>query len=408
MKYIRNRSIQLLTPTIVMGGFMFLIIFSGTLNYHLLHEIYGWQIYANIYRATMYYNCGIGCMFLGSIFIFNYLSKRSKLSKYYFVWDIKSIRRVIVILFVLSTFGTIAGIIRMGTIPLLIREGVGLERTEYLIRMGIFSKLWFMNILVVILSAIYLSINVRKNYAVIAIFLLSIAQAMILAARYHVLLGLAASVFIYNQYRRKFKLIELIIFSILVLVLAVIITDVREGRFGTAYAPYYERIIRHSFPEFRDFARTTDYTQKTGNYLHGKTFVPAIITFFPRQMYEALGMDKSVLMKEFSSASYVSNLWGAKGGIRVGLLGELYINFGLPGILIGMVIFGVFIGFLDYKITTREKLDARISIDCLFWSILLYAVLGQIDCIAWLIYYYGVLLALIYLICRKKVYIRSK
>ena len=392
-------SIQLLTPTIVMSGFMFLFMLGGILRALIVS-----QAYLDIMPAAIVlFSYGIICMLLGSIFAFKLLSILYKNNtSHYFVWDMRRLRGVIILLFVLATLGTVGAIVRIGYIPMLVEGGIGLERSVAATRMGWANKLWSINVIVPILSVIYLCISMRKNYAIITIFLLSVLQLTILGARIYFILALTVSLFIYNQYRKKLNIAKVSLLLISFLMLSAVYVEIREGLYGFTSRPIYERILYNSFTEFREFARVVDYTSTTGNYLHGYTFVNTITTIIPRQFYTIVGKDKSAIISRFSSARYLAKLYNARGGLRAGLLGELYINFGLYGLLIGMIILGMLVGFLDYKVASRERFDARISFYFLFLSCLLYAIIGQIEWVIWYTYQFGAFLLLTYFICRKR------
>ncbi|MDB5440505.1 MAG: hypothetical protein JWM33_2932 [Caulobacteraceae bacterium] len=95
---------------------------------------------------------------------------------------------------------------------------------------------------------------------------------------------------------------------------------------------------------------------KTGyvGYLHGKSIMDGFIAVIPR----ALWPDKPVYG---GSSDLVRNMTGLDLAINtswgVGQVMEFYINFSLPGLIIGFLIFGMVLGWLDRKAAQALRTD---------------------------------------------------
>lgn len=84
-------------------------------------------------------------------------------------------------------------------------------------------------------------------------------------------------------------------------------------------------------------------------------------------------------------------------GIRIGLLGEFYINFRFYGFLF-MYFIGLFVGFLQKKINNLNITDYRFAFYLLFYAIAVYGLIGQINAIGSLMsnYFYLFLFLLLF------------
>jgi hypothetical protein len=99
---------------------------------------------------------------------------------------------------------------------------------------------------------------------------------------------------------------------------------------------FYDRyLVSHDLGEFREFVITIEGVPKAVDFQHGRTFlsiIPGIPVRTGGQLYSST----------FFGAQYASGT-----SISPSLLGELYMNFGLGGILGGMAVFGLLIGLVE-------------------------------------------------------------
>jgi oligosaccharide repeat unit polymerase len=95
------------------------------------------------------------------------------------------------------------------------------------------------------------------------------------------------------------------------------------------------------------------------DYMYGKSFLYLLGNLIPRQ---SEGSEKEILGLDLQ----LKELWfqGRPGGGRPPtLMGEFYINFGSAGVMVGMLLFGIFCGYLYKLLKWRENV----------WGILVYA-----------------------------------
>ena len=88
-------------------------------------------------------------------------------------------------------------------------------------------------------------------------------------------------------------------------------------------------------------------------------------------------------------------------GLRVGIIGEFYVNFGFWGIFL-MYFIGVLVKYLYVRMLTLPMLDIRFVFSIIFFSILVYALIGQINAISSSIANFVFILIFILIIAKRK------
>jgi oligosaccharide repeat unit polymerase len=98
---------------------------------------------------------------------------------------------------------------------------------------------------------------------------------------------------------------------------------------------YYNYVNKHEIGEFRDFVVTLNGVPSRLPFQHGRTYLALIPGApFPTASY-------------LFSTTFYSELYVKGTGIPTPLPGELYLNFGLWGIFVGMALFGVFLAAIQ-------------------------------------------------------------
>jgi hypothetical protein len=304
------------------------------------------------------------------------------------------------VLAIIGLIGTIGSILNLGFVPILV-EGAGEKR--YFADMG-FSRVWALNIPAsVFLFSKYL--KQKKRYDLF-IFLIVISQNALFIVRYNFVFSSIACLILYATYKKiSFRLI---LSGFLVLISFVIFNSLylqqRSGqqgllnkRGGGSLNAFQTNFLYKTFNEFRQLnVLINTYEDK----LYGETFLAIPVSFFPTPFLNALGIDKQAI-KQTNSAIILASETGAPGGLRTGLAGEFYINFGFWGALC-MFIVGYILGYLDNIFHKLNPNDIRKIFVIIFQVILIYgSLIGQIDAIA-TSFAINILLLLILLIFTRK------
>ncbi len=149
----------------------------------------------------------------------------------------------------------------------------------------------------------------------------------------------------YNEGR--VSLFKLGIGCLFLLLMAVLLENLRQGAYDPLYATsklFFNFFYGNNFSDVRDFAWILSYWD--GEFLYGKSYCAALISFIPRVF--------SPLREEWSFSMYTNNLLNfdpeVMPGLRPGLFGEPYLNFGLFGVIFFGWIFGFYLRYTDHQI----------------------------------------------------------
>jgi hypothetical protein len=106
-----------------------------------------------------------------------------------------------------------------------------------------------------------------------------------------------------------------------------------------------EILYGDNFSDVRDFAWVLSRWDR--EELHGKSYIAGALGFIPRELIS--------YREEYSIATYVNRFLGfekdSHGGLRPGMFGEAFLNFGLPGVVVQSFLLGIILG------EVRARLD---------------------------------------------------
>jgi oligosaccharide repeat unit polymerase len=98
---------------------------------------------------------------------------------------------------------------------------------------------------------------------------------------------------------------------------------------------YYNYLAKHELGQFRDFVVTLEGVPERLDFQHGVTFLSVLPGVpFPTSSY-------------LFSITFFPELYAKGTGIPTPLPGELFMNFGLWGIILGMALFGFVLGVIE-------------------------------------------------------------
>jgi hypothetical protein len=124
------------------------------------------------------------------------------------------------------------------------------------------------------------------------------------------------------------------------LLLAVYLGDVREGQYNllrTGATLGFRLFYGNNFSDLRDFAWVKSYWD--GQYFLGWTQAAGLLAFIPSAL--------SPFRAEWNLGVVTTTLVGqdplVNPGLRVGLFGESFFNFGIPGVLLAGFLYGYFV-----------------------------------------------------------------
>jgi hypothetical protein len=97
---------------------------------------------------------------------------------------------------------------------------------------------------------------------------------------------------------------------------------------------------------------------------------------FPKQVWQAFNINKEKL-SNFGSAAIMRDIFGAIAGIRIGIIGEGFINFGYLGIILVPLLSGILFGVLENIFLSLRCFDVKEIIVAFAISIMMYLPLAQ-------------------------------
>lgn len=116
---------------------------------------------------------------------------------------------------------------------------------------------------------------------------------------------------------------------------------------------YYDYVGRsHEVGQFRDFLITFEGVPKVLDYRYGETFLSLI----PRAPFPTGGY--------VYSTTFYRDFYASGTSVSTPLPGELYMNFGLPGVLAGMLLFGAVLGLLEAHRRRRPADYGPLAVYC--------------------------------------------
>lgn len=109
--------------------------------------------------------------------------------------------------------------------------------------------------------------------------------------------------------------------------------------------------------EFDNYNEVFNMVENDG-YLGGSTLIPLITLPIPRSILPSKDeyLTAGNYFKEYHNHHHI------RVGERMGYLGEFYLNFGIPGIIIGMMIIGFFAAFLDKGVNLKSSISVYLYI----------------------------------------------
>ncbi|MHA1381217.1 MAG: O-antigen polymerase [Candidatus Helarchaeota archaeon] len=403
-----------------MPSFYLFLFFSVIPIFGSLGYIYGYKQFFNNYlgivnldlnnalnlwlKGFLFFMVGIY-----SIYIINWnIKKKKKQKKYtikYTTWNWNTFNFIIFLFFGISFIFTIITIWKIGYIPML-KGNIGKERFFFSdIAGGWNYKLARLWMIVYMLSFIKLlrnikiekTLNLKKNAFLFLILFSSIFLDSIYGDRIRLLILFFFSIIVINKGIKRIKLSYFIFFCLIIMLVFNFVYYYRQGSVGIVnYSSVYTKLIFHSFAEYRSFAFTIQYYPNY-EYLYGETFVATLASLFPKQVWTILGQNKEN-MRLKSSANIMKKIHKSFAGIRIGIFGIAFINFGNLGLIFIPFLFGILFGILENMLIYIQIFNVKFLIIVFALSLLMYLPLCQLNDISELFIFnlYFIILSIIF------------
>lgn len=180
-------------------------------------------------------------------------------------------------------------------------------------------------------------------YVIVALFL-----SLTAGTRGAVLNSILMFVFMYfninNKNASKVNLFKISIVGLLLLTAAMYLGEARQGEyhFITAMINSWDKVFYgNNFSDLRDFAWVMAYWD--GEFLYGKTIFSGLLAFVPSSLLH-LRSEWGLGIFTVSTIGYDTSV---HPGLRPGIFGESFFNFGIPGVCVFGFIYGCAINLIS-------------------------------------------------------------
>jgi oligosaccharide repeat unit polymerase len=274
-----------------------------------------------------------------------YIPLAKNLPKFNMRWNEKRVVVLAVVFSFIGTAGYIFAITRSGGFYEFVSTLQGRSLLTESKSQVFAASLVLVNVAATILGAYYFKVK-KLGVLFLACLALSIGFGLLQGGRASVLLICLALFVMYHYLRTPRRihvtrdLLATCVFALINIVVVVILGTLRKAlqmnrvEEVTGFGDIGNRFLEE-FSQFDWFAIIIDKTPDVIHYQYGRTFLDYFLQFVPRLIWP----DKPVPIEY----AVTTLLTGVESGSPFTIIGELYLNFQWPGIMLGMFIFGVFV-----------------------------------------------------------------
>lgn len=311
---------------------------------------------------TLLYSIGTVSFFAGVMLGWFLLPKSNR--NVLILWDHRRMVLLLSLSLVLATVGTTLAFSRIGYVPLL-RFDISDVRVDYFKTVGPlatrFSNHWPVPAL--LSSMLFFIERDKTKYIYLCITVVCAMGTLFYAQRTGLVWVLSVFGLMYFKVARpRFLHLLPVAGAAIVLVYGLMIQA--EYRSGLYAGDSENRIVKHTFFEWSQYAIVVTEAFTDSKYLGWKIFAGPFLTFIPRQIFTLLGYDKGALMQEYSAVLYYGREFEELYGVRVTPIGEAFAAYGLPGVILQMLLLGLLFGALEREYFRLDKCDARLCLVC--------------------------------------------
>lgn len=295
-----------------------------------------------------------------------------------FVWNWGRVRLLTYSMLILCLAGTYVSIQRIGFVPLFQGDPESLRFTFPAIA-GIWLRFSTqLGILVALMAGVQVCAR-RSNVSTWAAGICGILCASMYGNRFFAALPVGVILLLWDQVRSR---VSIRIVAIAFLVGVPLLALLGYWRYQSAPVNVLSPLMVVLFGtlmEFRDLGWTMEYYSGGHPLLHGSTLGGLFMPFLPSPIWSALGVDKATVYAHSNAVVLGQQMWQLTPQ-RVGLYGELFMNFGWLGAFVGALIYGGLLAYVDRRFgVLRSAEPVRAAVLAIVAVALIYAQIGQWD-----------------------------
>jgi len=357
------------------AGFGFLMTLFGVGSYWATIQLY--PLYrVNIERAAWFVAVCTAAALTALVAVGRLQAHRGHNAKRPLQWDWFRLRAVTYVVFMIAVVGTVITIRRIGYVPILTGDPTS-ARADFREIAGAWYRVSMLGGVVTLLVSAQAAAR-QATPVLYAIGVASLGLVGLYGPRFFVALPVGVALLLWDRVRAPLKLsraVTLIAFAAPLLAFAGYWRDRNQsvlllGPLGLS--------LYGTLGEFRDLGWALDYYGFGDRFLNGRTLGSVIVPILPTQAWSALGIDKAAIYSQ-NSASLLADAMGQPTAQRIGAYGELFMNFGWSGAILGAVLYGLALAYLDDRLRRVQSGDVRGVFLALALATALFAQIGQLN-----------------------------
>lgn len=263
----------------------------------------------------------------------------------------------------------------VGGIPVFIPDYYREARTELMAGKGYFYfialSVWPVSLLIINL---YIYLKTKPSFllksALAVLFCLTITILVLNVERGVFIAFLGYMIVNYHYLVKKLNVKKIIIIFLIMVFLAGFGGYLRTAQWSEKEWLFWNVLLLEALPEFDSYIEVIRVVPEHLELQMGRTIIPILTIPIPR----ALLPDKDdfkpagVVFKEFFGHEYI------RVGERMTIIGELFMNFHIFGVIAGMFLFGLLTMFIEKKFYPKTKNPVNV----LFYTLILMTLVSQV------------------------------
>jgi hypothetical protein len=379
-------------------AFGFAMTLVGSANYWAATELYP-SYRVEIERAAYFVAVCTGASILAIVVVSRVLRRRSRVEGVALVWDWPRLRLFTYLLFLVSLVGTVISVQRIGYIPILTGDPTS-ARVDFPSIGGIWYRLSMLGGAVAMLTGTLAAAR-QAPLPIYGVGLASLVLVGLYGPRFFVALPLGVGLLLWDRVRHPLPFRRIAGAIVLILPAIAFAGYLRERDPSASLLGPLGLVAYFAFVEFRELAWALEYYGVPGRLLAGATFGSAIVPLMPSPVWRVIGIDKAAIYAH-GSAAVLADAMGAYSGQRIGAYGEFFINFGWTGAILGALLYGTLVAYLDDRFRAVRSQDVRGAFLALTIASAVFAQIGQLDLFTSTLTGFGYPLALIALLAARR------
>lgn len=393
--------VAMTTPSFFIIGLFLIIPVIGYIGRGLFLKIYGDVWGYKLDFSFPFYLWTLGTMVFSSAVLTSDILLKRKWERSPYCWDTSRLKIIMILFIFIAALSTLLALYKIGYIPLF-KGNIDVTRFTYDAEIGEyrikFSRLW----LIVYIIAVHLYF-IEKRRFYIFIIVASTVLLLVYGNRTYALIPTVYLFLAYLKYKKSIKIRNLVLVVLIAIMLFYSINQIR-GSEAEEYkkVTLTERVIFVTFGEWREFSYVmNDFNKSKSVFLKEKIFIGVLAPIFPKQFWMLLGLDKDELLAN-NAAYYFGYYFGHYAGIRVGVIGECFVGFGIPGVILIMFVVGMLFSFCERRYISFSLDEPRFMMTCFVLAIFMFLPLLTFINITTTVIFFGFFIFLCMILCRKE------